>query len=117
MTSTTLDTIHDKTEPVMGHVVPPATLLLTFAALIVLTIVTVLTSTFGLGNWEIWVSLGIATVKGTLVAMVFMHLRYDKPFHALLAVFCLCFVMLFLGLTMLDSQGYQADIEAFVERP
>ncbi|MCY2993018.1 MAG: cytochrome C oxidase subunit IV family protein [Planctomycetota bacterium] len=117
MTSTTLDTPHDETKPVMGHVVPPATLLLTFAALIVLTIVTVLTSTFGLGNWEIWVSLGIATVKGTLVAMVFMHLRYDNPFHALLAVFCLCFVMLFLGLTILDSQGYQADIEAFVERP
>lgn len=117
MSSTTLDASHHAGTPAMGHVVPRATLLLTFAALIGLTLATVLTSTLGLGSWEIWASLGIATVKGTLVAMYFMHLRYDKPFHALLAVFCLCFVMLLLGLTMLDSQSYQPDITAFAERP
>ena len=121
MSSTTLDTAHataqHDTGQALGHVVPPSVLLATFGALIVLTLVTVMASTLGLGSWEIWVSLGIASIKGTLVAMYFMHLRYDKPFYALLAVFCLAFVMLLLGFTLLDSHAYQADIEAFTNRP
>jgi cytochrome c oxidase subunit IV len=115
MTATTHELTHD-TDHGLGHAMPAATLLATFAALVLLTIITVTASTLGLGRWEIWATLGIATVKGTLVALYFMHLRYDRPFHALLAVFCLVFVFLLLGLTILDSQGYQPDIEAFVEQ-
>jgi cytochrome c oxidase subunit IV len=99
----------------LGHAVPPTTLLATFAALVVLTIVTVIASTLGLGTWEVWTTLGIATIKGTLVALYFMHLRYDRPFHALLVVFCLGFVLLFLSLTLLDSQGYQPDVDALLD--
>jgi cytochrome c oxidase subunit 4 len=100
----------------LGHVVPPGTLVATFTALVVLTIVTVVASTLGLGAWEVWATLGIATLKGTLVAMYFMHLRYDRPFHALLAVFCLGFVFLFLGLILLDSQGYQPEVDALLDK-
>ena len=101
----------------MAHVMRPKVLIGVFTALIVLTLLTVTASTLGLGRWEIWCTLGIATVKACLVALYFMHLRYDRPFHGLLVVFGLCFVLLFLGLTLLDSQAYQVDINAFVEMP
>ena len=101
----------------MGHVVSPQLLLATFGALVVLTVITVAASTVGLGTGEIWATLGIATVKGTLVALFFMHLRYDRPFHAAIVVFCLFFVFLFLGLTIMDSQTYQPDVSAFLDKP
>ena len=101
----------------MAHVISLPLLLATFGALVVLTVITVVVSTLGLGTWEIWATLGIATMKGTLVAMFFMHLLYDRPFHAVIVVFCLCFVLLFLGLTIMDSQSYQPDVSAFMDKP
>lgn len=100
----------------LAHVVPVPLLLAVFAALVLLTIITVIVSTLGLGRWEIWSTLAIATVKGCLVALYFMHLRYDRPFHGLIAVTALLFVLLFLGFTIIDTSGYQADIEAFVDQ-
>ena len=53
--------------------------LIVFAALLVMTIVTVLASRIDLGiTGGIIVALIIASVKGTLVAGVFMHLFSDK---------------------------------------
>ena len=53
--------------------------LIVFAALLVLTIVTVLASRIDIGMaGGIILALIIATVKGTLVAGVFMHLFSDK---------------------------------------
>lgn len=118
MTSTTHELTPDgQAEHTVAHVMPPQILWATFAALVALTIITVSVSTMGLGQWEIWTTLGIATVKGSLVALYFMHLRHDRPFHALLVIFCLFFVFLFLGLAIMDTSGYQADIDAFLERP
>lgn len=82
-----------------------------FAALIALTVITVVAANFPLGEWEIWVSLGIATVKASLVVMFFMHVWYDKPFNALVFIASLAFVALFLGITLIDSREYQPDIE------
>ena len=42
-----------------------------------------------------------------------MHLRYDKPLHLLMLVFSLIFVSLFLGLTVIDTQAYEADAAAW----
>jgi cytochrome c oxidase subunit IV len=106
--------VHDSGH--LAHVMPVAVLLGVFAALIVLTVVTVAATWFELGTWSLLVALGIATVKGTLVALYFMHLRYDNPFHALLFVGGLAFLALFLGLTMLDTGQYQPDIQAVQER-
>ena len=50
-------------------------------------------------------SLGIASVKATLVAAYFMHLRYDKSFHGLVFISSLLFAALFLALTLIDLQG------------
>ena len=96
-----------------SHAMPLSILIPTFVALIVLTIVTVTASKLSLGAAEIWVAMGIATVKAALVALYFMHLRYDKPFNAMLILFSLVFAAIFVGLALVDSQAYQPEIGAY----
>ena len=98
-----------------AHVMSPAMLLAVFAALIVLTVLTVVLA----GNpnipsdYEIIVALAIATVKGALVVLFFMHMIYDKPLNAILFVFSLVFVALFLGFAISDTEQYQDQIQEF----
>ena len=86
----------------LSHVMPVSTMLSVFAALVVLTLLTVAAAQISFGAWEVWVSLGIASLKAALIATFFMHLRYDKPFNALIFVSSLVFVGLFLALTLMD---------------
>jgi cytochrome c oxidase subunit IV len=54
-------------------------------------------------NWvNIAIVLSIATVKSILVGMYFMQLKYDHPINAIIFLFCLFAVGLFLGFTMID---------------
>ena len=86
----------------LSHVMPLRTLFTVFGALVFLTIVTVAAAQISFGAWEVWVSLGIASVKAALVAAYFMHLRYDKSFNGLVFISSLVFVGLFLALTLMD---------------
>jgi cytochrome c oxidase subunit 4 len=97
----------------LGHVVSPAVLLAVFAALVFLTVVTVAAASprFDFGSWNVWIALTIATVKASLVALYFMHLRYDNPFYGLIFVTALLFLAIFLGIVLLDVSGYQADMQ------
>ncbi len=52
--------------------------LVVFAALLVLTVVTVLAAYIDLGTFSTVVALGIAGVKAFLVFTYFMHLRYSE---------------------------------------
>ncbi len=88
----------------------PMLLISTFLALVGLTVLTVAMSYLPLGSAELYVAMGIATVKAGLVAVYFMHLRYDKPINALLLIFSLGFVALFIYSTLVDSVAYQHDI-------
>jgi len=101
----------------LAHVMPARVLVAVFAALILLTILTVAAARFDLGPANLTVALGIATVKATLVALYFMHLRYDSPFNALVFVTALVFLALFLSLTMLDAVQYQPDIRSYETAP
>ena len=94
----------------LAHPMPISVLVNVFIALIVLTIVTVAASYMPFGAFETWVALGIATVKASLVAAYFMHLRYDNPLNAVLFVFGLLFVALFVGLILLDSGQYAPEL-------
>ena len=86
----------------LAHIMPMSTLIGVFLALVALTLVTVAAAQVSFGAWEVWVSLGIASVKATLIAVYFMHLRYDKPFNAIVFSSSLLFVGLFLALTLMD---------------
>lgn len=98
----------------VGHHVPLRVLVFTLAALLFLTFVTVAATWVNFGpTANLWIALIIATVKATLVALYFMHLRYDKPFVAVVLIGALFFVLLFVSMALMDSQAYQPNIEAW----
>jgi cytochrome c oxidase subunit 4 len=100
-----------------GHVVSPRLLVAVFAGLILLTGVTVGVSyaessgLLHLGNLSIWVALLIAVAKAGLVAMYFMHLRWDSPFNGMVLIVALLFVAIFIGFAVLDTQQYRHTYE------
>jgi cytochrome c oxidase subunit 4 len=53
--------------------------------------------------------MGIAVNKSAFVALYFMHLRWDKPFHSIVFVSAALFVMLFISLALLDTKQYAAE--------
>lgn len=69
----------------------------TLGALLVLTAITVFAAGFNFGNGNVVIALAIATVKASLVALIFMHLRHDKPINSVI----LLSGFLFLGLLLL----------------
>ena len=73
------------------------TYLLVFAALAVLTVITVAVSYLDLSTPQaVVVALAIATVKGSLVAAFFMHLISEEKFiYAVLALTMIFFVAIF----------------------
>jgi len=97
------------------HVVPASVLLAVFAALLVLTFLSWAATWVDLGVWNLWLAMGIATVKAGLVALYFMHLRYDPSFYALVLAVALLFVLLFVCLTLLDAVEYYPDIHAMTQ--
>ena len=96
-----------------GHHVLPLWLLVgTWAALMGLTILTVGSSQFDLGAFDLPIAMGIATIKAMLVLMIFMHLGFDKGFHSLLIFGSLLFVFLFVSFALIDRGQYQPSISA-----
>lgn len=97
----------------VGHVVPLKVLAGIWFALLVLTVVTVAVARVDLKELNILVALGIATFKASLVGLYFMHLRYDRPFNAVILVCSLVFVALFISLALMDSFEYQELIRSY----
>jgi cytochrome c oxidase subunit 4 len=75
---------------------------LTLALLLILTAITVGASYIQFGSLNVVIALGIATIKASLVALFFMHLRHDKPVNAVIACAGFLFLGLFLLFTFLD---------------
>ncbi len=94
----------------LGHVVPLRLLIGVLAALLVLTWVTVGVTAFDLGNFNLIVAMAIAALKGSLVLLFFMHLRWDRPFNAIVFVASLFFVALFVILALMDTEQYQPEL-------
>ncbi len=76
-----------------------------FAALICLTILTVKVSYYDFGKANIVIAMLIATMKASLVAAFFMHLRYDKLFNTLAFLGSFLFLAIFILLTYDDLGG------------
>jgi len=97
-----------------GEFAHPASITMLFSVfftLLALTVLTVWQSTLDIGAAEIWVTMGIATVKAGLVILFFMHLLWDKPLNAIVFLSSIIFVALFLGFTLTDAQGYHNTVE------
>jgi cytochrome c oxidase subunit 4 len=94
----------------VSHVTSVKLLLTVWGALMVGTVATVAVSYANLGSWSLYVALLVAFIKASLVALYFMHLRYDRPFNAIVFVGCLILVTLFISFTMSDSNAYRKTV-------
>jgi len=94
------------------HVMPPAVLLGTAAALMALTVLTVATSRIDLGEWNVVLALAIACTKAALVALFFMHLKYENRFQLVVLASAVLFAALFVAFVVFDTVQYQPDIRA-----
>ena len=94
----------------VGHVVPLRTLVGVLAVLLLLTAATVGVTRIDLGRLNLVLALTIAVVKGALVLLYFMHLRWDRPFNAVVLVAALAFFMIFVALALLDTYQYQNEM-------
>jgi cytochrome c oxidase subunit IV len=75
-----------------GHIVPVWVYALVYLALMALTVATVGAAFVDLGPMNNLVALGIAALKGTLVVLYFMHVRWSSrliPLALFLALFWL----------------------------
>jgi len=95
------------------HVTSLPTLFATFIALVALTILTSALAQVNLGRADIFVTLGIATVKAALVAMIFMHLMHDKALNGIILLFTLGFAALFICFASMDTSQYKQQITDF----
>jgi len=89
----------------MGHETenPRRTGLAVFAALLLLTVVTVSVSYVDLGLWNAVVALVIASAKASLVALFFMHLKGESHLVWGFALVPIVFLVLILLGTLSDT--------------
>lgn len=117
------------------HITSPALLWATFIALVALTVLTVVVAAFvPLDNFPVqlvlpmvfdnpmdlsWldmpITLSIATAKALLVAVIFMHLQHDKLFNSVLLIGATIFMVLFVGMVVLDSAQYQPQVDTYLD--
>jgi len=93
---------HDDGHGDEPHVLPMRVYLGVWAALVFLTIVTVAVSRFDFGSANTFVALVVATIKGALVVLYFMHLRYDNKLYLIILLASLLFVSIFFTPTLID---------------
>ena len=79
-----------------AHIVPYKTFAIVWIGLLILTGITVAVAQYNLGAMNIWVALGIATLKSGLVVAVFMHMKYENRLFKL---------SLFAALAILDRKS------------
>jgi len=85
-----------------SHVVPISLYVAIWAALMVGTGLTVFAASVELGIFNIVVALLIATIKGTLVVLFFMHLRYSTKLTMITVVAAIFFLLIMFSLSMTD---------------
>ena len=84
------------------HIAPPSTYLAIIAALLFLTGTTVWAAFVNLGRFNIVVALAIATLKATLVVLIFMHAKYSPKRTKLIILAGIFWLALLLGMTLSD---------------
>ena len=91
----------------MEHATSARTYAKVLATLVAFTIVTVLAAgvEFGSPSVNAVIALVVASVKASLVALFFMHLRHEKPMNAVIFVCGLVCLGIFLMFCFLDTDS------------
>jgi cytochrome c oxidase subunit 4 len=85
-----------------SHLAPISLYVGIWATLMVCTGLTVFAGSVDLGIFNIVVALLIATIKGTLVVLFFMHLRYSTKLTMVTVVAAIFFLLIMFSLSMTD---------------
>lgn len=93
-----------------GHHISSAKLLWgVTGVLLILTFITVAVTWIQIPEpWNVVVAIGIAVIKGTMVALFYMNLWWDTRFNILLLLFAVLFLLILFGITLLDTL-YRVD--------
>ena len=94
----------------VGHIVPIKMLVGVCAILLCLTVLTVWVAkldfeTVNISEANILIAMGVATVKATLVCLIFMHLKWDRPFISFFFLASVLFVLLFVSFSLMDTHA------------
>jgi cytochrome c oxidase subunit IV len=84
------------------HIVPRSLYVGIFAALMVLTTVTVWVAYIDLGMLNVGVALLVAVVKATLVVLFFMHVKYSSRLVQLVVIASIVWLVILFGITLSD---------------
>jgi len=94
---------HGDLEHRLGHILPLKYYFITLGALLVLTILTVAAAYQDFGAMNLVVAMVIASIKALLVALFFMHLKYENPITWIYAFFPLLLLSFLIGGLFLDN--------------
>jgi cytochrome c oxidase subunit IV len=91
------------------YIVPIKTYMIVLIALLVLTATTCAVSFIDMGKMNAVVAVAIAFAKASLVALIFMHLRYSRRLMWVVAAAGLFWLGILIALTMGDylTRGWQ----------
>jgi cytochrome c oxidase subunit 4 len=98
------------------HITGPKTYLGVLIGLLILTVITVWAAGIDFGSLNVVIALLIATMKGSLVALFFMHLRHDK-FNAIIFIGGLFFLAVFLIFSLFDIATRQTVLPGNLKQP
>jgi cytochrome c oxidase subunit 4 len=85
-----------------SHIAPISMYVGIWAALMIFTGITVFAATVELHVFNIVLALLIATIKGTLVVLFFMHLRYSTKLTMVTVVAAVFFLIILFAMSMTD---------------
>ena len=85
-----------------AHIFEYKSLFYVLMALLVLTGITIGVSFVDLGNLNVWIALIIASIKGSLVLMFFMHMKYEGKVLVLSFMGTIFFLAIMISFTFWD---------------
>jgi len=84
------------------HITSNKTYIIVWAALMVMTAITVYVSYINFGMLNIVIALVVASIKASIVALYFMHLKIEDSITWVFALFPLTLLALLIAMTMTD---------------
>ena len=90
------------TDKYTAHIFEYKSLFYVLMALLVLTGITIGVSFVDLGNLNVWIALIIASIKGSLVLMFFMHMKYEGKVLVLSFIGTIFFLTIMISFTFWD---------------
>jgi len=85
------------------HILPLRLYFTVAGALMVLTALTVYVAQFHFGPYNLVVAMLVAATKASLVALFFMHLKYDNKVYLVSFITAIVLLAVFIVLTMFDT--------------